>query len=369
MFYKNYVRPRLFRHDSEEIHDRVIANLGRVGNTPIVSSVIKAALTVHDSRLEQKLFDMTFPNPVGLAAGMDKFGTALRGFEMLGFGFMELGGITALEQEGKPKPRMFRLPADEALINRMGFNNQGAEKMAYHLRSARLPTFPLGANIGKSMTVDVDDMDDVKNDCCYTLEKLHPFVDFFVVNVSSPNTPGLRGLQGAKLLKFLLRAIQRHNLEKTTARGERPKPILLKIAPDLSFQELDEILEVVEELGIDGIVATNTTIKRDGLRTTSGVQSEAGGLSGRPLLERTVEVVSYIHKKKRFLPIIGVGGIFSGDDAHRVILAGASLVQIYTGLVYEGPLLPQRINRGLLRLMERDGIKSMSGWNTTVNRV
>lgn len=368
MFYKNCVRPRLFRHDSEEIHDQVIANLGRVGNTPIVSSAVKHALTVHDDRLGQKLFDMHFPNPVGLAAGMDKFGVALRGFEMLGFGFMELGGITALEQEGNPKPRMFRLPADEALINRMGFNNPGAEKMAYHLQSARLPRVPLGANIGKSMTVNITDMDAVVNDYCYTLLKLYPFADFFVVNVSSPNTPGLRGLQGAKFLKILLRAIQHQIVEVPRAQGERPKPILLKIAPDLSFQELDEILAVVEELGIDGIVATNTTVKRDNLRTISGVQNEVGGLSGRPLLGRTVEMVSYIHKKMRFLPIIGVGGIFSGEDAHRVILAGASLVQIYTGLVYEGPLLPRRINRELLRLMERDGIKSMSEWNPHVNR-
>lgn len=367
-FYKKHVRPELFRHDPEDIHDRVLSFLGRIGNTPLLRGLIKAMLTVHDKRLEQTLFGLTCPNPVGLAAGMDKAGVALSGFEALGFGSIEMGGITALEQDGNPKPRIFRLPEDGALINRMGFNNLGAEKIAYHLRSAHLPNVPFGVNIGKSATVSVGDMDAVVNDYCYTFGKLYQYADFIVVNVSSPNTLGLRNLQGQEFLKILLAGIQRQNLKMPRKPHERPKPLLLKIAPDLSTQEIDEILQVVKDVGLDGIVATNTTIKRDGLNTTGHLVEEKGGLSGKPLFPRSLEVVAHIHKQSPTLPIIGVGGIFSGEDAHRMILAGANMVQIYTGLVYEGPLLPRRINAELLRCMKRDGVKSVSGWNPHVNR-
>lgn len=367
-FYKNCLRPQLFLHDPEEIHDRVLFMLNRVGNTPILRSVIKEMFTVHDKRLEQTLFGMTFPNPLGLAAGMDKAGVALRGFEALGFGFLEMGGVTALEQSGNQKPRIFRVPEDEALINRMGFNNLGAEKTAYHLQSARLPHVPLAVNIGKSANVPVNNMDAVIHDYCYTFRLLYPHVKFFVVNVSSPNTPGLRSLQGAKFLKVLLENIKRQNLKTPRGPHERLKPILLKIAPDLSFQEIDEILAVITEIGIDGIVATNTSIKNDGFKITDPVMEEVGGRSGKPLFHRTLEIITHIHKQSPSLPIIGVGGIFCGEDAHQVILAGASLVQIYTGLVYEGPGLPRRINSELLHLMDRDGVQSMSEWRPEVHR-
>ncbi len=371
MFYKKLIRPLLFLHDSEKIHDCVLLNLKRVGNTPILSDVIKGVCTVYDKRLQQKLFDLTFPNPVGLAAGMDKRCDTLAAFEMLGFGFVKGGGITAMKQGGNPKPRIFRVPEDEALINRMGFNNPGAEEVAYRLSSARKPTVPRGINIGLSKAVAESiksDIEAVVADYCYTFVKLYPYADFFVINPSSPNTPGLRSLQKGELLKTLLSGIQSQNLKTPRRPHERPKPTLVKIAPDLMFEAIDEILAVIKELGIDGIVATNTTTSRDGLITTSDVIKEIGGLSGKPLRRRSLAIVAHIHKQFPSLPIIGVGGIFSGEDAYNMLRAGASLVQIYTGLVYEGPGLPRRINKGLLKLMERDGVKSISDLNSVVNR-
>ncbi|MBI2476361.1 MAG: quinone-dependent dihydroorotate dehydrogenase [Candidatus Taylorbacteria bacterium] len=368
MFYDKLVRPLLFQHDSEEIHDRVLSMLRRVGNTPVLSALVRSAHTVHDKRLEQKLFDLTFANPVGLAAGMDKAGLALRGFESLGFGFLEMGGITAMKQDGNPKPRIFRLPEDEALINRMGFNNPGAEEVAYRLGRARRPGVPLGINIGKSKIVPVDDLEAVVADYCYTFLKLYDYGDFFVINPSSPNTPGLRSLQKREALKALLEGIQRQNLKAPRRPHERPKPILVKIAPDLTVEEIDDILTVINEVGIDGIVATNTTTSRDGLKTNGEVAKEVGGLSGKPLRRQSLEIVKHIHKQFPSLPIIGVGGIFSAEDAWDKIAAGASLVQVYTGFIYEGPGLPRRINKGLLKFMECDGVKSIGDLNISVNR-
>lgn len=367
-FYKKHIRPRLFEHDSEEIHDRTLNAVKRVGNTPILRGLAKSVFNFSDKRLGQTLFDMHFPNPVGLAAGMDKKCDALAAFEIFGFGFVEGGGITGMEQTGNPKPRLFRVLDDEGLINRMGFNNLGAEKTAYLLSSARKPKVPRGINIGLSKTVPVDDMDAVIADYCYTFRLLYPYADFFVINVSSPNTLGLRALQGREFLKLLLKAIKRLNLQMPRRKHERLKPVLLKIAPDLSFQEIDEIIGVAREVEIDGIVAANTTVKNDGFQTTGSVMEEKGGRSGKPLFPRTVEIVQYIHTQFPSLPIIAVGGICCGKDAYRLILAGASLVQIYTGFVYEGPTLPRRINSELLRLMKRDGIKCMSDWRPEVCR-
>ncbi len=368
MFYKKWIRPRLFRHDPEEIHDRVLSAMRRAGKIPFLKSAIKAVCTVHDKRLSQQLFGLTFPNPVGLAAGMDKGGVALPVFGALGLGFLEMGGITALKQSGNDKPRVFRVPLDEGLINRMGFNNPGAEETAYHLESEKPPSVPLGVNIGKSKIVDVNDADEVASDYCYTLRLLHPFADFFVVNVSSPNTQGLRGLQEKGSLRNLLRAIQNQNLKMPRKPREDPKPVLVKIAPDLTFEQIDDVLADIKETGIKGIVATNTTVKNDGFKTTGKVMEEQGGRSGRPLFTRTLEVIKHIHKQWPSLPIIGVGGIFCGDDAHKAILAGASLVQIYTGFVYEGPMTARNINVKLLDHMERDGMKSVSDWRPEVNR-
>lgn len=356
--YKRFIRPSLFRCDPEGIHNKVIRGLHVLGEIAPLRGCIRKVMTVKDRRLEQKLFGITFPNPVGLAAGMDKDGCALPGFEALGFGFIEMGCVTALPQEGNQKPRVFRLVDDEAIINRMGFNGIGAEAVRHNLESVRLH-IPLGANIGKSKVVPIERMDEVITDYCFTLRLLHPVVDFFVINVSSPNTPGLRGLQGPEFLKVLLKGIQFQNSKMSCRPGERQKPILVKVAPDLSWEELDGILSVIEELGIDGIVATNTTTKRDGLKTTGSVVEETGGLSGKPLFLLSLEVVAYIHKRMPTLPIIGVGGIFSTADALKMIEAGARLVQIYTGFVYEGPGLPRKINRRLLGNMKDCGIKSI----------
>jgi len=373
MIYKKLIRPALFERDPEEIHDRVIRILRSASDTAGLYGFLKMVCNVCDGRLKQELFGLTFRNPVGLAAGMDKGGTALLAWEMLGFGFVEIGGITALKQLGNPEPRIFRVPEEEALINRMGFNNPGAEETAYHLGAVRKPSVPLFINIGLSKAVPVDDMEAVVHDYCYTLNKLYEYADAFVVNVSSPNTLNLRRLQGKEFLRILLKGIQRQNLKVSRRPDERLKPILLKISPDLTFQEIDEILEVIGDVGIDGIVAVNTTTKRDELKTTSVAVNEIGGLSGRPLRWRALEIVAYIHKKFPSLPIVGVGGIFSGEDAYRMIYAGASLVQICTGLVYEGPGLARRINKTLLAFMsvKLDGIGpvSVSNLNQVVNRL
>ncbi|MDO8591255.1 MAG: quinone-dependent dihydroorotate dehydrogenase [bacterium] len=366
MFYENLIRPVLFRYDPEEIHDRVLSIVKRASKIPLLHPLVRSLCAVNDPRLEQKLFDITFPNPVGLAAGMDKRCDTLHGFAMFGFGFVEGGGVTAMKQGGNPEPRIFRIPEDEALINRMGFNNLGAEETAYRLRSARKPSVPCAINIGFSKTVSVDDTDAVIADYCYTFVKLYDYADFFVINVSSPNTFGLRGLQGQEFLKLLLKGIQKQNLKSPRKPHQRLKPILLKIAPDLTFKEIDEILEVIKELGIDGIVATNTTTGRDGLVTKGDVIKESGGLSGKPLYHRALKIVRHIHKQFPSLPIIGVGGIFSSQDAYEMLRAGASLIQIYTSFVYEGPGIVRQINKELLWRM--DLIKSISDLNTSVVR-
>ncbi len=368
MIYKKLIRPWLFEKDSEEIHDNVLRIGGKIAAIPGLHQILKASLTVRDKRLEQKLFRMTFPNPVGLAAGMDKGGTALPLWKALSLGFIEMGGITANRQEGNPKPRLFRDPEDEALVNRMGFNNPGAEATACHLSEIELPNVPLGINIGKSMSVAVDNMDAVIADYGFTFRRLYEYGDFFVLNVSSPNTPNLRQLQGKEFLKVLLEGIIEQRLELAREYEGPVCPVLLKIAPDLSEQELDEILEVAEHR-VDGIVAVNTTLKPVGLKTTGAVRDEKGGWSGKPLQNQALQVVSYIHRRLPRLPIIGVGGIFSGEDAYRMVCAGASLIQIYTGLVYEGPCLPWRINKELLKLMKREGISSISEINGQTHHI
>ena len=307
--------------------------------------------------LPVELFGLKFPNPVGLAAGMDKFAAAVPVWEKLGFGFCELGGVTRLAQPGNPAPRMFRAPSEGAIVNRMGFNNPGAEALAQKLadwkQQGRWPRHPVGINLGKSK---VTPLEKAAEDYAGSFRLLRESGDFFVVNVSSPNTPGLRQLQDKSALDEILAAIQEVRKE-----GGKQPPVLVKVAPDLTFEALDEILELAVARNISGIVATNTTISRPQTNDTAAQKaySETGGLSGKPLRERSTEIIRHIYKQTSGrLPIVGVGGIFSAEDAWEKIAAGASLVQIYTGMVYEGPGLPKKIVSGLLGRMRQEGIKN-----------
>jgi dihydroorotate dehydrogenase len=297
---------------------------------------------------------------VGLEGGFDKNAIAVRAIAGFGFGFMEIGAVTALAQPGNPKPRLYRFPEDEALINRLGFNNEGATVIAARLRRLREKgdtlRIPLGINIGRSKVIDTRD---AVADFLSAFEKVYPYGDFFTLNVSSPNTPQLRDLQEKNLLKGLLHAIQQRNRELAGRVAQRIKPVLVKIAPDMEFSQADDIVQVAVSEQIDGVIATNATaFLRETLVSGS---NEPGGLSGKPLRDLATSFVRHLYKSVGGkLPIIGVGGIFSAEDAYEKIKAGASAVQIYTGFVYEGPGAVKRINQGLLRLLERDGYRSIS---------
>src|SRR3954471_12753521 len=340
-FYRTLCRPVLFSQDSEAIHNRTLKMLGWASRQSMVCELLSSAFG--SDPLPVQAFGLSFPNPVGLAAGMDKHAAAAPIWAEIGFGFIELGGVTSHAQPGNPEPRMFRAIADEALINRMGFNNPGAEAMALKLQewrsSNRWPTHPVGINLGKSKLTSLEK---APEDYAISFRLLRPYADFFVVNVSSPNTPNLRRLQDKTALDEILAALQMINQEA----GAPARPILVKVAPDLTFDALDEILELVRPRNLAGIVATNTTITRPE-RTDPALQrvySEAGGLSGKPLRQRSTDIIRHLYRQtKGTLPIIGVGGIFSAQDAWEKILAGSCLVQIYTGLVYEGPSLPKEI--------------------------
>ena len=311
-------------------------------SVPAIRRALRAAFVLRDPTLERRLWGMTFPNPVGLAAGFDKDAKYTDALSCLGFGFIEIGTVTPRPQPGNPKPRLFRLPADGALINRMGFNNDGSAQAALRLKRRR-ERIIIGGNIGKNkLTPNEEAADDYET--CF--RDLHKVVDYFVVNVSSPNTPGLRQLQDKEPLTALLTRLQAINDEYP-----KRKPILLKIAPDLSNQELDDIIEIVKITNLDGIVATNTTISRSGLHTPAGEVTAigAGGLSGMPLRDRATEVIRYISKAtQRQVPIIASGGIFTAADAIEKLKAGAVLVQVYTGFIYEGPAIAKKICKGLV---------------------
>ena len=298
---------------------------------------------VRDSRLEREVFGLKFENPVGLAAGFDKDAKLFDELASFGFGFVEIGTVTPLSQVGNPKPRLFRLKEDNALINRMGFNNQGLEAVVARLRRKK-SNIIIGGNIGKNKLTPNDQ---AINDYEICFERLFPYVDYFAVNVSSPNTPGLRDLQEKKPLTALLNRLQLLNNQK-----DKRKPILLKIAPDLTNEQLDNIIEIVADTKIDGVIATNTTISRSGLKTAKEEVNTIGngGLSGKPVKARSTEVIKYLSdKSNKAFPIIGVGGIHSKVDALEKIDAGATLVQIYTGFIYEGPVLIKRINKAILK--------------------
>lgn len=301
--------------------------------------------------LTRKLFGLTFPNPVGLAAGFDKDGKALAAMSALGFGFLELGTVTPRPQAGNARPRLFRLKKDRALINRMGFNNEGVDALANRLKKGRPPGVIVGGNIGKNKTTPNEE---AVQDYLYCFERLFPYVDYFVVNVSSPNTPNLRELQEKAPLTRLLGRLQERNRHMPA-----PKPLLLKIAPDLNEAQLDDIIAIARETELSGIIATNTTISRPELTAARDRLEKIGpgGLSGQPLRKRSTSVIRYIYRKTNgTLPIIGVGGIASPDDALEKLNAGASLVQIYTGLVYEGPILVRQINEAVQAAEKRKPI-------------
>ena len=356
----------------------MIAALSRVSTSSILRLAASALYSAPELPVE--LFGLKFPNPVGLAAGMDKHAAAVPAWESLGFAFAELGGVTWHAQPGNPAPRMFRAVRDQALINRMGFNNPGAEAIAAKLQEwreqGRWPKHPVGINLGKSK---ITPNEKAAEDYANSFRLLRPLADFFVVNVSSPNTPNLRQLQDKAALDEILAALQEVNSVSSfefrvpgsqapmSADNLKPetrntKPLLVKVAPDLSFDALDEILELAAKRNLAGIVATNTTVVRPETsdKQTKRVYSEAGGLSGRPLRERSTEIIRHIHKQTGgTLPIIGVGGIFSAADAWKKISAGASLIQIYTGLVFEGPALVKHIVRGLQQQLHERGFQSI----------
>ncbi len=340
--YTNFIKPFLFLFSPETAHRLVFSVLSVLNKIPGFGVIIRSIYVIKDKNLERTVFGITFPNPVGLAAGFDKDAKYIDELSTLGFGFIEVGTVTPLPQEGNEKPRCFRLPNDEALINRMGFNNEGVQQMIARLRS-RKPGIIIGGNIGKNKITPIEN---AVNDYEICFNALHEYVDYFVVNVSSPNTPNLRQLQEKEPLTKLLMHLKSLNNTKKVQ-----KPILLKIAPDLTNEQLDDIIEIVIITKIDGIVATNTTIAREGLITNNEQVSALGmgGLSGKPLTARATEVIKYIStKSNKAFPIIGVGGIHSPDDAMEKLNAGADLIQLYTGFIYEGPGLITAINKKIL---------------------
>jgi dihydroorotate dehydrogenase len=343
------IKPILFQFEPEKVHHFVTANLKRFNKIPGGAALSRAIWDFEDAGLEKELFGLKFKNPVGLAAGFDKNAELMGEMANMGFGFVEIGTVTPLPQDGNPKPRMFRLQDDSGLINRMGFNNTGvdvvAERIAAFRRNAKgkQKELIIGGNIGKNKNTPNED---AVSDYVKCFDRLFDVVDYFVVNVSSPNTPGLRALQEKEPLMQLLNTLQQRNSKNGISR-----PILLKIAPDLTNEQLDDIVEIVQQSHIAGLIATNTTISRDGLVSKGELKKEAGGLSGKPLTKRSTEVISYLTKKSNgTFPIIGVGGIHSPEDAVEKLNAGASLVQVYTGFIYEGPGLIRRINKKFLSL-------------------
>jgi dihydroorotate dehydrogenase len=365
--YQAAIRPLLFnlvKTDPEWLHQQTIHSLSWLSQTRNSSSRwvnqrLQKSLCLDDSRLEQNLFGLKFPNPLGLAAGFDKDGVAAGIWSSLGFGFAEMGTVTFVAQPGNPRPRLFRLPLDQAALNRMGFNNSGAAAMAARLAEDKQKlgwSIPIGINLGKSK---VTPLEAAAEDYLYSFRLLKELGDYFVVNVSSPNTPGLRSLQDAAMLSTILEVLQQENNSQ--------KPIFVKIAPDLEWEAISDIIALAKTYKLAGIIATNTTISREQLKTQvitqtgKSPQEEAGGISGAPLRDRSTEVIKFIWQQTQGkIPVIGVGGIFSPEDAWEKITAGASLIQVYTGWVYEGPMMVRRILAGLLLQMEKHQLNSIT---------
>jgi dihydroorotate dehydrogenase len=336
--YKLIIRPILFWFDPEEVHYFTFSLIRFLSKIPGVSALFQAFYLVKDKRLETQVFGLTFKNPVGLAAGFDKDAKLYKELSNFGFGFIEIGTLTPIGQEGNPKKRLFRLKEDSAIINRMGFNNGGVLKAVERLKQNN--GVLIGGNIGKNKLTPNEN---ATKDYEICFDALFNYVDYFVVNVSSPNTPNLRELQDKEPLTLLLNTLQNKNLKT-----QNPKPILLKIAPDLTDEQLLDIIDIMATTKIAGVIATNTTISRDGLQSNN--QSETGGLSGKPLTSRSTEVIRFLSQQSNnAFPIIGVGGIHSAKDAMDKLEAGASLIQLYTGFIYEGPKLVKDINKAILK--------------------
>ena len=337
MVYKALVRPWLFQADPEAAHERALNLAGTLGRCRVARDAVETMFAVEDRRLCQTVFGIEFANPVGLGAGYDKNALGLELWPALGLGFVEIGSVTARAQPGTEPPRLFRQVDKRALITRMGFNNDGAEAIF-----ARIPPpphrIPIGVNVGKNRDVELARAGESYAD---TIRALRDRADFFVLNVSSPNTPGLRKLQDKEMLEALL------------AQVHEELPILLKIAPDLTFDQIDDVVALAQKHGLSGIVATNTTVDHP--------TPPEGGLSGAPLRARATECIRHIRRQtKGRMPVIGVGGVFTAEDAYEKMRAGASLVEIWTGMVYEGPAIVRNINRGLLRLLARDGFDDIT---------
>lgn len=344
--YKIFLRPFLFLFDPEAVHHFTFKSIRISSKIPFVSSFRKALYSVNHKELEREVFGLKFKNPVGIAAGFDKNAILLDNLENFGFGFVEIGTATPKPQAGNEKPRLFRLKKDKGIINRMGFNNDGVDAIAGRL-AKRKTKLIVGGNIGKNTATDNSA---AKEDYVYNFKALHDYVDYFVVNVSCPNIGDVKKLQDQDFLVDLL-----GHLVELNGTYSKPKPILLKIAPDLNEGQLDEVIEIVAASKIDGVIATNTTITRDGLKTSPEKVKAIGngGLSGLPLKERSTEVIRYLAEKSgKAFPIIGVGGIHSPEDAIEKLNAGADLIQIYTGFIYEGPILVKRINKTILKTIK-----------------
>jgi dihydroorotate dehydrogenase len=343
--YRDLARPLIFRFtDPEASHRWSLNTLSKIAESPFANSLDPIFKYEHPL-LCSKLWGLDFANPLGVAAGFDKNAEAVLAWEHLGFGLAEVGTVTRYSQPGNPQPRLFRLPKDQAVINRMGFNNDGADKLLEQLKG-RKTRIPLGINLGKSK---ITPLAEASSDYLYSFQKLYNFGDYFVVNVSSPNTPGLRELQQSDRLTEILAVLAEANTNQ--------KPLLIKIAPDLTWEAIDDVLLLCERFKLAGIIATNTTIGRDGLKTPI---SEIGGLSGKPLRQRSTEVIAHIYKTSQGrLPIVGVGGIFTGKDAWQKIISGASLLQTYTGWIYEGPWMVSRILKFLVLKLKQEGFKSL----------
>ena len=338
------LRSTLFLFDAEKVHYFTTFLLKFLLKFSFTRIIFKKLFVLEDPKLERTVFGLKFKNPVGIAAGFDKNAEMFNDLAYCGFGFIEVGTLTPLGQSGNPKPRLFRIKKDKGILNRLGFNNKGVASAIPRLKVRKHPNLIIGGNIGKNK---ITPNEDATNDYVLAFEQLFPYVDYFVVNVSSPNTANLRDLQEKEPLTALLTELKNRNSLK-----ENPKPILLKIAPDLTNLQLDDIIEIVRFTKIDGVIATNTTIRRDDLKTDSKLLMKygAGGISGKPLAKRSTEVIRYLYdNSKGEFPIIGVGGIHSADDALEKLAAGASLIQLYTGFIYEGPGIVRKINEAILK--------------------